>query len=221
MTTRSTAALVGRGALHDVHAALLLIGEPLAGTLPRKSLGLYVHLGGVALSLENARLANNLCLVERGKVILEGLDAVEREVIQRKAEGVKVSREPLLKQRRELAEIRRDLEDRDAPLDDDFARRSGTYSRILARMKEVSSSRVYWLRVPTTLTRNLRAWSGGETRVILLDVHAKEAIGTHVNVDLLLWVLDDDGIGGAPLELIHVVGIDEVDHRVECRGAAS
>ncbi len=113
--TRGTAALVGRGALHDVHAALLLIGEPLAGTLPRKSLGLYVHLGGVALSLENARLANNLCLVERGKVILEGLDAVEREVVQRKAKGVKVSREPLLKQRRELAEIRRNLENRDAP----------------------------------------------------------------------------------------------------------
>ena len=99
-----------------------------------------------------------------------------------------MSREPLLKQRRELAEIRRDLEDRDAPLDDGLCQKVGHVLENLGTHEGGELLASVLATRANDLDQELARLDGGETRVILLDVHAKEAIGTHVNVDLLRCV---------------------------------
>lgn len=101
--------LIARSALHNVHAALLLIVVAFARTLPGKRLGLDVHLGGVTLRFENAPLALNLHIVDGGKILFEGLDAVEREIIERETKLIKIVNELALHLRREVAQIRRDF----------------------------------------------------------------------------------------------------------------
>ena len=129
-------------------------------------------------------------------------------------------REPLLEQGRELAQVRRYLEDRDAPLDDGLGQKVGHVLKDLGsheRGKLLARVLASGAHDPD---QELSRLDGRQARVVLLDVDAKEAVGAHVDVDLLLGVLDDDGVRGAPLELVHIVSVDEVDHRVKGGGAA-
>ena len=48
------------------------------------------------------------------------------------------------------------------------------------------------------LNKELPRLNGNQTRVVLLDMHAKQTEGANVNVDVFLRVLNDDGLGRAP-----------------------
>ena len=70
------------------------------------------------------------------------------------------------------------------------------------------------------LNEELPHLNGNQARVILLDMRAKQTEGANMNVDVFLRVLDDDGLGRAPAQLVHVVSIDKVHNGMKRRATA-